>query len=359
MRILIVKLGSIGDIVHTLPALALIRRSFPTDQIGWVVERRSAEILRGNPLIDHLIEIDIGKLRRRASVDEVISELRRQVQEIKSMNFDIALDFQGLIKSALVAKLSGAKRRWGFARRERRERASGFLLTDKVEIPERTHVIEKNLTLSRAALNIDTSGNIFEFPIATSRQHVQEAEAITEMTRGRFAVLNPGGGWVTKLWPAENYGRLADMLWEKQELASVLVTGPGEWPLAERALEACQSGQLQIAAPTLKGFYELARRATVYVGGDTGPTHIAVAAGTPVVGIFGPTEWWRNGSIRPDDVCVERLDIDCRVDCHRRRCSNWICMNLEVDRVFRAVDARIVKASRNSHLNNLNGQKAW
>lgn len=358
MRVLIVKLGSIGDIVHTLPSLALTRRSLPTAEIGWVVERRSAEILRGNPLIDHLMEIDTTKLRRRAPVDEAIGEIRRQVREIKNLDFDVAVDFQGLIKSALVAKLSGAKRRWGFVRRERRERASGFLLTDKVEIPERTHVIEKNLILARAALKIAEPATSFEFPIGTTQQDVQDAEAIAEKFEGRFAILNPGGGWVTKLWPAENYGRLADMLWEKLQLASVLVTGPGEGALAAKAVEGSRSGRLKTAEPSLKGFYELARRATIYVGGDTGPTHIAVAAGTPVVGIFGPTEWWRNGSIRPDDICVERLDIDCRVDCHRRRCSNWICMDIEVDRVFRAVDDRLVRSARASHSNNLNGKKA-
>lgn len=358
MRVLIVKLGSIGDIVHTLPAFALIRRSFPTDEIGWVVERRAADILRENPLIDHLIEIEMGKLRRRAAMDEVIGELRRQVRDIRSLNFDIALDFQGLIKSALVAKLSGAKRRWGFARRERRERASGFLLTDKAEIPDRTHVIEKNLILARTALNIDTPTGTLEFPIATSQKETQEAEAIAEGMGDRFAILNPGGGWVTKLWPAENYGRLADRLWEELGLESVLVTGPDEGPLAAKALEANRSGRLNTAEPTLKGFYELARRAAVYVGGDTGPTHIAVAAGTPVVGIFGPTEWWRNGSIRPEDSCVERLDIDCRVDCHRRRCSNWICMDIDIDRVFRAVDERTLRASREPRANNLNGKKA-
>jgi ADP-heptose:LPS heptosyltransferase len=91
----------------------------------------------------------------------------------------------------------------------------------------------------------------------------------------------------------------------------------------------------------LKGFYELARGASVYVGGDTGPTHIAVAAGTPIVGLFGPTEWWRNGSPRSEDICVERNDIDCRVDCHRRSCSKWICMDIEVERVLEAVGRRI------------------
>jgi ADP-heptose:LPS heptosyltransferase len=96
-----------------------------------------------------------------------------------------------------------------------------------------------------------------------------------------------------------------------------------------------------LAQPSLKGFFELAKRAKIYVGGDTGPTHIAVAAGAPVVGLFGPTEWWRNGSPDPSDICVERTDIACRIDCHRRQCANWICMDSDVETVFGAVMRRI------------------
>ena len=100
-------------------------------------------------------------------------------------------------------------------------------------------------------------------------------------------------------------------------------------------------GRARPVSLSLKAFYSLAKEARVYVGGDTGPTHLAVAAGAPIVGLFGPTEWWRNGSPRADDVCVERTDIDCRVDCHRRSCSKWICMDIEVERVFRAVEKRL------------------
>ncbi|HYJ92878.1 MAG TPA: lipopolysaccharide heptosyltransferase I [Pyrinomonadaceae bacterium] len=357
MRILVVKLGSIGDIVHTLPALAAIRRAQPTAEIGWVVEARSAEILRGNLYIDHLIEVDTSRLRQRMSVDELLRELRSQVSEIRKLKFDIALDFQGLIKSAIVAKLSGAKRRWGFAGRARREPASRVFLTDTVKVPKGTHVIQKNLMLARAAFGMAGDDGSLEFPIAISAIEINEASAVVGKVGDRFAILNPGGGWVTKLWPAENYGVLADRLWTELGVTSILVTGPAESTLAARALGASHSGKLIAAEPSLKGLVELAKHATVYVGGDTGPTHLALAAGTPVVGIFGPTEWWRNGSIRPDDICVERTDIDCRIDCHRRRCSNWICMDIGVERVFQAARERIIRAG-NSISNNLNGKKA-
>jgi ADP-heptose:LPS heptosyltransferase len=156
-----------------------------------------------------------------------------------------------------------------------------------------------------------------------------------------YAILNPGGGWPTKLWSAERFGRLADELWSHYGLHSLIPYGPGETELAETVLQSSQSGKARAVNLSLKGFYELAKRAQVYVGGDTGPTHLAIAAGAPIVGLFGPTEWWRNGSLRAADICVERVDIDCRTDCHRRACSKWICMDIEVERVFQAVGQRL------------------
>ena len=158
---------------------------------------------------------------------------------------------------------------------------------------------------------------------------------------GNYAILNPGGGWPTKLWSPERFGQLADRLWSSHGITSLVTYGPGERELAESVRRSSDSGKAEPVSLSLKAFYSLAQRARVYVGGDTGPTHIAVAAGTPIVGLFGPTEWWRNGSPYPEDICVERNDIDCRVDCHRRSCSKWICMDIEVERVMQAVRQRL------------------
>jgi heptosyltransferase-1 len=166
------------------------------------------------------------------------------------------------------------------------------------------------------------------------------------VTRGNYAILNPGGGWPTKLWSVERFGKLADLLWSSYGITSLVTYGPGEEELGDAVKRAAQSGKALPVSLSLKGFYALAQQARVYVGGDTGPTHIAVAAGAPIVGLFGPTEWWRNGSPYLHDVCVERTDIDCRVDCHRRSCSKWICMHIEVDRVFQAVAQRIATGER-------------
>lgn len=341
MKILIVKLSSIGDVIHTLPTLAAIRRALPEAEISWAVERSAAEILRGNRLIDHLIEVDTRSMRGAKIVEGVLLNLRKQLKNLRVSDFDVALDFQGLWKSAAIAKLSKAARRYGFSKAGLREPASRFLLNDTFETASKINVIRKNLTLARKALNISIPESDYEFPIDTTDAHRAEAAQIIERAGANYAIINPAGGWQTKLWAAEKFGALADKLWEENGLVSIITTAPNEIELAETVRRSSRSGKTTLAQPTLKGFYELAKRAVVYIGGDTAPTHLAVAAKTPLVGIFGPTEWWRNGSPNEDDVCVERTDIFCRADCHRRSCDNWICLDVSVETVYRAVQKRL------------------
>ena len=266
MRLLFVKLGSIGDIVHTLPSLAAVRRALPDAHISWVVEERAAEILRGNALVDELIEVDTKGLRDFSrGVDEMIADARAQVRGLRSNEFDIAIDFQGLWKSALVARVSRAPRRWGFSRAALREPGSRVLLTDTVKTEPQINVVRKNLGLAAGALNIGVPDSGFEFPITTSDEHKREAGEIAATAGGEFAILNPGGGWVTKLWHAEKFGALADRLWNEMRLASIVLTGPGEDELAERVRAATTSGHTTFARPSLKGLCELAKRASVFV----------------------------------------------------------------------------------------------
>ncbi len=340
MRILIVKLGSIGDIVHTLPALAALRGAMPQAEISWVVERRSAEILRDNPLLDRLIEVDTKALRRGLMSGETLRAPRQQLRRLRASAFDVALDFQGLLKSASIARLSGARRVFGYSRPGLREPASALLLSKTVAVPKQTHVIRKSLLLLEGALNVPVPDEL-SFPINTTSSEEAEAREAAATSGGKYAILNPGGGWPTKLWSVERFGKLADLLWSNYGISSLVTHGPGEEALAEGVRQSSLSGKAQAVSLSLKGFYSLARGAKVYVGGDTGPTHIAVAAGAPIVGLFGPTEWWRNGSPRAEDICVERTDIDCRVDCHRRSCSKWICMDIEVGRVMEAIERRL------------------
>jgi heptosyltransferase I len=341
VKILIVKLSSIGDVIHTLPVLSAIKTALPKAEVSWIVEKGSAELLRNNALLENLIEIDTKSFRSRQKLSEILPNVHRQFRGIRSSTFDIALDFQGLLKSASIAKIARVKRRYGFSKEFLREPTSRFLLNETVKIPSKIHIIRKNLTLAEKALNIKIPCENFEFPIFTDELHKLEAERIIEKTGENFAILNVAGGWATKLWDAEKFGELADTLFANYGITSVIPTIPSERHLSERALNASKSGKIIAQNVSLKGFYELAKRTKIYVGGDTGPTHLAVAANAPIVGIFGPTEWWRNGSPNIADICVERNDIGCRVDCHRRTCANWICMDVSVETVFNAVQKRL------------------
>ena len=223
MKVLFVKLGAIGDIVHTLPALAAVRRALPSAAVDWVVETRSAEILRGNPMISRLIEVDTHSIRSSWSPERILSEIKRQASDLRSGRYDIAIDFQGLLKSAAIAQISGAKRRVGFDKTNLREPAARLMYSDKVVVPRAINVIDKNLALVREALEIDAT-DVYEFPIATSAEHRLEAEAIAGRSARPFALLNPGGGWATKLWRAADFGRLAKRIREEAGVEPIIVT---------------------------------------------------------------------------------------------------------------------------------------
>src|SRR5215210_910568 len=245
MKILFVKLGSIGDVVHTLPALAAVRRAVPGAEISWVVERGgAAEILRDNHFLKSLIEVDTKGLRRWPLSGETLSATRRQLRRLRASPFDLSLDFQGLFKSALVSRLSGATRRAGFDRAHLREPLSRFLLTQTVEVPDRVHVIRKNLALASGALRLElpTGSDALQFPIAVSPSHEREADEVVQLVGERFTILNPGGGWPTKLWDAERFGALADALLVTHGLRSVVTYGPGERELAGRVVASSRAG---------------------------------------------------------------------------------------------------------------------
>src|SRR3981189_2390514 len=170
MRALVVKLGSIGAIVHTLPALSALRAGMPQSEISWVVERSCAEILKDNPLLDRLIEVDTEAWRRGLVSGETRRAPRQQLRQLRASAFDLALDFQGLLKSASIARLSGARRIYGFSRDGLREPASRMLLSRSIRISKNSHVIRKNLALVSGALGISISDDAddLQFPIAAN-----------------------------------------------------------------------------------------------------------------------------------------------------------------------------------------------
>jgi lipopolysaccharide heptosyltransferase I len=340
MRILIVKLGSIGDVVHTLPALAALRRAAPASHLAWVVERGgAASLLRDNPCLDELIEIETRTWREDLTSRETRAAIKAALMRLRSSRFEIALDFQGLLKSAAIAWLARVPRRVGFAPRLLREPASALLLTERVEADDQAHIIKKNLALV-AHLGFSIEGDC-EFPIYLSSEDEQFAEKQATRFEEEFAIINPGGGWPTKLWSVSGFAEIADRLWQHYGLRSAVTYGPGEKALAQAVVTRARSGAATMLGPTLKQFFALARRAKLFIGGDTGPLHLAAAARAPIVGLYGPSASRRNGPFACDDVVVERWDLECRVDCYRRSCGHTSCMQMPVEMVWQGVVKRL------------------
>ncbi|MGH9670573.1 MAG: glycosyltransferase family 9 protein [Terriglobales bacterium] len=297
-RILIVRLGAMGDVLHGLPAAAALRRALPSAQIDWVIEPRWAELLCAageartaarsplKPLVDVVYEVDTRSLRAASgwAWRQAADTLRR----IRKGKYDAAIDLQGSIKSGLIAALSGAREAVGFART--REAPAAMLYNRRVAARAR-HVIEQNLELVAAV-----AGNIAPAPAELPQDRGADAWCELELRkRGRYeyALLSPGVGWGAKRWPAERYGEVARQL-AAEGLASFINTGPGEEKLAG-AVEAASGGAAASVPCTLGLLIALARRAKLFIGGDSGPMHLAAALGIPVAAIFGPTDPERNG----------------------------------------------------------------
>jgi heptosyltransferase I len=338
MRILIVKLGAIGDVVHTLPALAALRRAMPSAHLAWVVERGgAAKLLQDNPAIDELIEVDTRGWRKDLLGNQTRTAIKSSLSKLRG--FDVALDFQGLLKSGMMAWLSRAPRRIGFDKQALREPASAYLLTERVTVDDDDHIIKKNLQLV-AHLGVAIDG-AYKFPLGISLTEKQFAEQQISARGGNVAIINPGGGWPTKLWNVAGFAEIADRLWDAYGWRSVVTYGPGEEALANSVIAHSRSGAVESLDSTLKQFFALAEQAKLFIGGDTGPLHLAAAAGTPIVGIYGPTPARRNGPFAAADVIVERFDLDCRVDCFRRSCIHTSCMKIPVETVWQKVMQRI------------------
>jgi len=338
IRFLIVRLGALGDVVHAIPVAAALRRAFPAARIDWLVGAKHREILDLVPVIDRRLVIkDRGDAGGGTPMLEAMGELRRN-------HYDAALDLQGLLKSAVLARASGAPRVIGFSSRYLRERLARPFYTE-VHDPggagiydpqETTHVVRVNLGL------LETLGVVVaapEFPI----EPIESATArhISDRTAGRYALLNPGAAWPNKRWPPSRLAAVAAALRSQHGLTSVVLWGPGERPLAGEVVAGAAGAAILSPQTSIADLVALARGASLMVSGDTGPTHIAAAVGTPVVGLYGPTRPSRNGPWSKSDVTVSR---DAVCECHHlRRCrrETMCLMDISVEEVMDAIKRRL------------------
>jgi heptosyltransferase I len=334
-RVLLVKLGALGDIVHAIPVAAALRRALPSARLDWLVSPRHRAILDLVPVVDRRLEMPDSRMLG------VVRELRRN-------GYDVALDLQGLMKSAFLARASGAKRVIGFAPRYTREPLSRLFYSETYDPggagmyhEDETHVVLTNLGLLEP-LGIRCAAP--EFPIDVPSSAV--AKQVVDATSGRYAILNVGAAWPNKRWMPSRFGAVAAGLLAQHGLRSVVVWGPGEEQLARDAAAASSGAATVLPETSIADIAALARGASLFVSGDTGPAHLAAAVGTPIVGIFGPTRPSRNGPWSPDDVTVSRASV---CQCHHlRECRlKTMCLeDVEVAEVMAAIERRLAGVRR-------------
>lgn len=306
-RILIVRLGAMGDVIHALPAALALRRALPEYEIGWIIERRwlpllcapgaemTGEVTPQRPLVENIHTVDTRGWRKALMRRDTWKEISGVLNDVRATRYDIAMDVQGAIKSAGMAALSNAPVVWGFA--HPREKAAGIFYSRSHETTA-AHVVDQNLSLAQAVgASISASSTSQRGPVEFVMPIDVEADAwaqyeVDVLGAERVAIINPGAGWGAKCWPAASYAEVARWLLT-QRITPLINFGPGEDGLANDVhAQAPGSRLLQATLPQL---IAMTRRSSLFVGGDTGPMHLAAALGVPIVALFGPTDPARNG----------------------------------------------------------------
>jgi heptosyltransferase-1 len=300
-RLLIVRLSAMGDVIHTLPAVHALREAFPQAFIGWLIEERWAELLcvpgsprRGRrssqrPLVDEVHTVNLKAWGKSLFSVSTLQRVATVWNDVRDAHYDVAVDLQGAMRSAVLARVSGARVVYGAA--EPRESPANLWYTRKVVVLGR-HIIEQNYSVAATITQGKMGVPYADLPIDPHAEARIE-QRLAEHGISDFVILNPGAGWGAKRWPAERYGEVARKL-AAQGVRSILNYGPGEEELM-RAAEAASGRTAFAMRCTITELIALTRRARLFIGGDTGPLHLAAALRVPVVAIYGPTDPARNG----------------------------------------------------------------
>lgn len=326
-RFLVVRLTALGDILHTVPAVAALRAAHSNAKIDWVVERKWAPVLEGSPALNDVIAFD------RRSVWGALE----CVERLRETRYGCAIDFQGLYKSSILAGLSGAARRIGFERDWAREGNAAMFYTERV-VPSGRHVAELNYSLAEQAGASRPAEP--EYPLrvpaggaASVRARLHEA-GVT----GEYVVVGPGGSWRAKCWPAERFGAFCRALEQSHGLRVVLIQGPGEKSVVDEVVRAAAPARPTILAPTIEELMGLVAHARCVVAVDSGPLHLAASLGTPVVGLYGPTDPARNGPFAPGAVIVHKAQAE-EISYKRRSDYSAAMLRIGVGDVLAAMGA--------------------
>ena len=325
-RFAVVRLGSLGDIVHTFPAVAALRESFPGAQIVWLTHPRWVSLVASSGLTTEIWPLDSRDL---SSVRHIIAKLR-------NFHPDAVIDYQGLWKSAFPGFLAGAPRRIGFSSHTIREFGVPILYTDRVKC-RAEHIADQNgeLSLRAGAKN----------PVAAINLHVSaadESKILSQLQKEgitSYVVLSPGGGWRSKCWPADRFGALAQLIRGQLNMRSIINYGPGEEELLSAVLSNSGDSQPLPWNGELGPLMALLKNARCIVGGDTGPLHLAIALRTPAIALFGPTDPARNGPYPPQPVLLRSPNAQTSYE--RGDVTDSSLLDLSVEQVFAALKSRL------------------
>ena len=282
-KFLVMRLGSLGDIVHTFPGVAALRETFPNAEIVWVTHPKWEALVRSSNLASEVWTVDT---RDWAALRGILARVRRH-------HFEAAIDYQGLWKSASIPFLTRVPKRIGFSSDTIREAGVPLFYTDRVRVNPAWHMAEQNGELSVRAGAKSRAGSVtlrHSPEDETSTKRRLEAEGISD-----YVVLSPGGGWRSKCWPPERFGKLALRVLQELKLRCVINAGPGEEDLVQGVIAAAEGSRPIVYSGSLGELMALLKNASAVVAGDTGPLHLADALRAPVVAIFGPTDPARNG----------------------------------------------------------------
>ncbi|PYN87668.1 MAG: lipopolysaccharide heptosyltransferase I [Candidatus Rokuibacteriota bacterium] len=323
MNIALVKLSSIGDVVHALPVAAALHAAFPQARLAWIVERREAAVLRGNPALSEIVPVDTrGWRRARAplAVAETTGALVALGRHLRAARLDVAIDLQGLVKSGVITAATGAPLRIGFTAAHCRERLNVLFTNRRVAPPPAArHVVDRYLSLVEP-LGVRARAVEFALPTGTAEERRLDEFLMGAglKPRDRLVVLNPGAGRPDKRWPIESFRALTRRLADEAGAAVLVIWGPNELADARAIVDHEPPGRAILAPPTnLDELLAVLRRASVIVAADTGPLHLAAALGTRCVGLYGPTAAERNGpygrghrALQSPDRTMASLGVD-------------------------------------------------
>jgi heptosyltransferase-1 len=332
-RFLIVRLGSLGDVIHGIPVAAALKQAFPDGRVDWMVDPRYVELLGLVTCLDGRIAVDPRAIRWGAGR----ARFRETMRGLRETDYDAVIDLQGLLKSAMLARSVRGRQTIGFPRGHLRERLASLFYTDTPDPGRMTHVVYKNLALL-APLRVEDRR--VRFPLTIPRTPTVE-KVSRQFEVGGYALINPGAAWPNKQWPPERFGAVAAAIAQDLGLRSLVLWGPGEEGLASRVVETSRGAAEMSPPTTITDLVGIAREARLMISGDTGPLHIAGAVGTPIVSLFGPTRPERNGPWGLYDAAISRVE---QCSCvYQRRCrkANRCIDDIGVAEVMTAVRRRM------------------